>query len=228
MGRNATFRYEDELCAALLRTLGGLVGRQGDRLSRPVVLERRPVGLVIPDFLCIQQKRSHSSLRTSPISGLDAIVLDALARSDSHTAESLARHFYSSPNRIHQRLERLSARGLIGRTNAGSYFLPSKIGHNTASVVAVEAKLVRWRDALEQALSYLSFSDESYVALPSELIARNSDIRRRLASTPIGLIGVGASRSVLLRKAKKAVPHTPQRYWLLARTAGLPIVRQAN
>ena len=38
------------------------------------------------------------------------------------------------------------------------------------NVVAVEAKLLRWRDALAQAISYLRFANESYVALPKAVV----------------------------------------------------------
>lgn len=62
-------------------------------------------------------------------------------------------------------LIRLKAWGLLDSQKGGRIiarqFIPS-----TASIVAIEAKLRRWRDALAQALEYRKYADESYVLLP--------------------------------------------------------------
>lgn len=55
-------------------------------------------------------------------------------------------------------------------------------------VVAVEAKLRKWNDALEQAARYTQYADESFVALPEEFSGPAIENQLRFVQAGIGLM----------------------------------------
>lgn len=225
MSRTIPFRYEDELCATLLQAMGGLFSNGRWKPGEAQVFERRPVGSVIPDLIWIRRSLRVKTLRTAAISGLDAAIIDAIAASPRHTDTSLSAALFTSEDRLRRRTDSLVRKRLLGRAEGGEYRLATSTGHQVASIVAVEAKLTRWRDAIDQAMTYLAFADESYVALPDSL-AGASSIRGALSQLPLGLISVGRMDSTILRKARRLTPRTPDRFWLLARTTGLPTLHR--
>lgn len=55
-------------------------------------------------------------------------------------------------------------------------------------VVAIEAKLTKWRQALHQAVAYKRFADEVYVVLPSDAAIRASARHDEFTAEGVGLI----------------------------------------
>ena len=56
------------------------------------------------------------------------------------------------------------------------------------TIVAIEAKLQRWRDALDQAIAYQQYADESYVLLPSEFANAALSNLDKFRKSGIGLL----------------------------------------
>lgn len=89
-------------------------------------------------------------------------------------------------------------------------------------IVAVELKLHRVEDALNQAKNNLAFATHSYVALPNDVAARIAcTSRRRLfCNSGIGLLSVGKSGCEVVVPAKKSAEidpilqtHCVERFW---------------
>lgn len=64
-------------------------------------------------------------------------------------------------------LRQFEAYGLIRRDDEGQFRLAAKLFHGL-HVTAVEAKLHRWREAIEQAVVYRAYADQAYVLMPEE------------------------------------------------------------
>ena len=70
-------------------------------------------------------------------------------------------------------------------------------------VVAVEAKLTKWQEALEQAIYNLNFADYSYVAMDHSMNFRQ-DIVDKFINANVGLLSVGENNKVtVIYKPKK-------------------------
>ncbi len=65
------------------------------------------------------------------------------------------------------------------------------------TVIAIEAKLMRWRDALTQAVAYRKFADESYVAIPDMYAAPATKASSQFRENGVGLLVVSGN-SVLV------------------------------
>ena len=88
-------------------------------------------------------------------------------------------------------------------------------------MIAVEAKLRRWREALQQAVSYLDFADQAYVALPAAVVDRNNGLVAAAETARVGIIAVHESDLTLMREAPCQVARSADRVWLLSRTVGI-------
>jgi hypothetical protein len=87
------------------------------------------------------------------------------------------------------------------------------------SVVAIEAKLVRWREALDQATAYRAYADASYVALPEASFARALGAQDCFLSAGVGLISVSPSGVRILVRAPRSEHHGWRREFACSRLA---------
>jgi hypothetical protein len=70
------------------------------------------------------------------------------------------------------------------------------IAVSDGQLLAFEAKLSRWRDALHQAYRNRCFAHRSYVAVPSDIGARLLRHHEEFTRRKVGLCGVSSSRQV--------------------------------
>jgi hypothetical protein len=85
---------------------------------------------------------------------------------------------------------------------------------NDGDIVAFEAKLTKWRSALQQAYRNTCFSDRSYVVLPMNIAKRAAEFELDFAVRHIGLCGVSEGRLLVIREAPRCEPTQP---WLTRR-----------
>lgn len=78
-------------------------------------------------------------------------------------------------------------------------------------IVAFEAKLTRWREALHQAYRNRCFAHETYVVLPSEAAARAFRHREEFSRRRVGLCTLQDGKLVVLQLAEASSPIEP---WL--------------
>ena len=81
-------------------------------------------------------------------------------------------------------------------------------------ILAFEAKLSRWRDALHQAYRNLCFANLSYVVLPREVAIYATKHDEEFSNRGVGLCYIDHTRLVVLREATKNKPLQP---WLSER-----------
>lgn len=83
-------------------------------------------------------------------------------------------------------------------------------------VLAFEAKLLKWRDALHQAHRNRCFAHRSYVVFPEKLISRALLNEREFARRRIGICAVSRRG---LRVVREAQPEEPLELWLSRRAS---------
>lgn len=214
------FAYEDDLCNVLAKRLDQVLFRGARPLARTLV--ERPVGMVIPDLIFI--RAYHAPGRLLPRSGLTALesaIVAALLGGRPLRDTTIAKRLFSHVERIVPRLRALERQGVVDQPSEGVYVLRSRAALDRARVVAVEAKLRRWSDAVRQAASYLAFANEAYVALPREVADGNSALRRAVVKARVGLMLVDPHSVRISHAAPRHKPRSAQRVWLLSRTVSL-------
>lgn len=182
------FRLEKQLVAALREHSAVLESEKNANSRTSQILSEQQVGMCIPDLLIVRAKpgEDRTPLR---LSYFDCTLIAAALNAGSVTVADLAASTYSAPEQIGRRIVRLQKLGLISQRNdqlrVSANRLPTGV-----HVVAVEAKLTRWRDALGQARDYLRFANEAYIAMPSGIIGRNTTALTQCADSGVGVIAV--------------------------------------
>jgi len=216
------FAYETDLCAVLARHLGELF-EQSAQERHSCTLRERAVGEVIPDFVYVHADRSALSGRVRELTSLEASLVAALLPGRPLRANTIARRLYCQTERVDHRLRALERTGVLTSGGRGAFSLRSEESFASAHVVAVEAKLRRWREAVRQAESYLRFANRSYVALPWAVIEGNRALASAAKKARVGIISVEEERATLTLDAPVVPTRSADWVWLLSRTIGLPV-----
>jgi hypothetical protein len=215
------FAREEDLCAVLAEQLGEVLVRSPSRhLTRTLV--QRPVGTLIPDLIFVRAYlMPGQALMPGGLTALESAIVAALLGGRPLRDTTIARRLFSNLGRIAPRLKALERQGFVARAADGVYVLRRKVALDRTRVVAVEAKLRRWREAVRQAASYLSFANQAYVALPRPVAEGNDELLRVVLRARVGLMAVSPEQVRIVRPAPKHTPRTADRVWLLSRTIPL-------
>jgi hypothetical protein len=217
---NLPFAYENDLCAVLESRLDRLL-EQPSRVHYARTLRERPVGQVIPDFLYIRAEQAVDSGQCRGLSSLEAAIVATLLPGKPLRLRAIAQQLYCRTERVAARLRVLEKRGVLESADDGAFCLRPELSWWSVHVTAVEAKLRRWREALQQAVSYLAFADQAYVALPAAVVEGNNDLVAAAEIARVGIIAVYEKDLTLTLEAPCQVAHSADRVWLLSRTVGI-------
>lgn len=81
----------------------------------------------------------------------------------------------------------------------------------TNEVIAIEAKLSKWRYALQQAYRNRCFADKSYVLLPMDIAISAIQHEKEFNKRGVGLCSIKDNHIIILREAVTEAPIQP---WL--------------
>lgn len=219
------FQRESQMVVPVERWLT----RQGLTVKREFLLPWGVCDLVAMSFRARNVKNRLKLGQYEPIGPLSRVqLLTQIPDVDSGTAVSVADlkrlcDRWTSPKSLEMDLQRLVRDRFLTRTSDGSLQKLNGWYPLQKRLVAVELKLSRVVEALDQAASHLSFATESYVALPvgiADSVLRGnrlSDFKR----AGIGLLRVEiADCRVLLRPALSTAAvdaalqmHCTERFW---------------
>ena len=193
--RKSEFRLEDELLPVL--TSAARNGGLGLDSRNVIALEKLQVGNVIPDVvvLACEHELPTSDAKARRLSYFECSVIALLLAKGTCSSLEVAIELFSQQDVVDLAVERLAALGLLHQT-AGLYSVAPRVLPR-AVVVSVEAKLLRWSQAIQQAKAYLSFSNASFVALPQSVVQKNSKIAEHCIAAGVGLIAVSRSEAVV-------------------------------
>jgi hypothetical protein len=174
------------------------------------------VGRSIADVVAVAScrcAREHQSI--APLSAAESVVLSVL-RAGGPAAEADLVRTCGLNGKTAQTVKQLEVAGLVRRRRDGVVQV-SRLCGRARSVVAVEAKLVRWREALSQAVTYRRYADEAYVALPEAharpAVANASEFR----SSGVGLMVVASGRVRTAIAATRSTLHGWEREFVYSR-----------
>ena len=188
-----------------------------------LVFSQVTVGATIPDLVIVRQPQEPTIEKRVRLSDFEAWVVAELWGRGALREPTLTRRLYTRSQRTQVALQKLERLGIVRRTPAGGYVLTDVMKRNV-EVLAVEAKLTRWREAIEQARDYLRFSMASYVALPESVVRSNSDIVEACKEAQVGLLAVSTDGvRVVWRPRRRNAPVKRDFVRVLSRTVGIAL-----
>jgi hypothetical protein len=113
-------------------------------------------------------------------------------------------------------LKRLTNSGTLLRERGGRVTLCPEYVQGT-KIVAIEAKLTKWRDALDQAVHYRRYADETFVLLPAQNAEPAIKARADFEDAGVGLLVVKGGQIVTLFDAAPSTTHDWRRDYVYFR-----------
>jgi hypothetical protein len=167
------------------------------------VLTTPSIGNVIPDVMLAEWQDGATCLRAN-VTHAEASILAALERYQTLSLSSLRKKVFLSDLSAERHLSRLERVGGIHRLKSGEISISEPVRSDRCEIIAIEVKMCRWREALEQAVGYQSFADQSYVALDASQVSLNESIFEAFEEANVGLLFQdGPKLSRLLRCRSK-------------------------
>lgn len=192
-----SFNSEDELVKEIQRQLPEFLRKRAKALT---IGREIGVGRAIADLVVLLRPPGGWLLPGASLTIHESVVLAALRRRGSTRIDILERICRLPHGALREGpLERLESWGII-ESGAGGRLAISPAWRRHTKLLAIEAKLTRWRDALKQAHVYRRYADESYVAIPREHSAIALKNKGLFQEAGVGLILVSSS------KLKLAIP----------------------
>lgn len=151
-----------------------------------------------------------------PLSVAESVMLSLLRRRGSVGLDELEAACGNATAK--RSLRRLGVMGLVRTT--GPRVSAARRWWTSGRVLAIEAKLSRWRDALDQAIRYRSYADMAYVALPEAHVRAALRAEDEFVAAGVGLLEVNASRLRRVIEASPAAEHDWRREFVHSRLSG--------
>lgn len=182
------FRYEKELQARLASLELDLAGDYITTYYRREV----NMGLCIPDLIYVRfTEIPDGRLWPRNITYRHAHIIWLLRKYGRQTTEALASHgFIHSSLHFQTTISDLFKVNALIKHDDSSLSLSEDLLGVRGEVITVEAKLKRWRQALEQAKSYKEWSDFVFVAMDTNHTPTKSKILDEFRETGIGLCSI--------------------------------------
>ena len=206
------FETERQLQAALVEH-ASVLGIQGAEVR---ARREMPMGSVIPDLVLVSFDRvpAQSILRVR-WSYPHAYVVAELRRVAHLRRETLVQRMFERRERVDRLLDELIRAGALEETANGSVRLSTELRSLRTQIVAVEAKLSRWNEALRQAVSYGAFADRSFVAMDAGRIDGGRDeVTDAFRRAGIGLVLVDGNGARRIHGGRKNMRVTPGKDYL--------------
>lgn len=175
------------------------------------------VGRAVADLVILLGESGTAARPRKPLSVSESVILSCVRNHGSRNDEQLAiRCGFSNPKAVHRPLRQLARHGWLSIDDDGQVSLAAQA--QSSRLVAIEAKLTRWREALGQAEGYLRFADASYVILPIASIGSTLQNLESFRAAGVGLLLFVDGRQILeLLPPKRKRTHDWQRAFVMSR-----------
>jgi hypothetical protein len=202
------FRFERQMLEPLERALPGTLRLPAHRPCR--ILREVDLGRIVPDVLIgVWRGRAPAPVRVRA-GYREAHILALLEAVPSLTAHEIASELFLDRAATDRALVRLKRHGAVVE-RCGCWAIANAWHSRFVEVVAVEAKLDRWRDALAQAAAYLEFANRSYVVLDARRVDAGRVMREAFASLGVGLLLLDGEELQLAVRALSFEPTSVRR-----------------
>ena len=182
----APFRFEAEMFDTLLPLVAAVFDLSPGQKLR--VLREAAVGSIIPDLMVAVW--SGELPKYSKLNGISRHVLAWLsAEKKVWNEEKLRDVMFLSQKATASAVLALSRIGAIEKIDSGEIQLRSEFDvSHSVRLIAVEIKLKRWRQALEQAIEYRKFANEAYVVMDGAQLVMSDKVTDAFALSGVGLL----------------------------------------
>jgi DNA-binding MarR family transcriptional regulator len=199
------------MIAPLKRSLGYLL-----QVSRDVpvkALREASVGSVVPDMLVGIIRKRPSLLARQRFSTVESAVLALLENTGPLLQSDIEASLYLPSETCERTLRRLSSVGAVRDAPSTGWRISSQVSTTGMEIIAIEAKLRLWKQALAQACSYLSFADRAYVVLDGNQVARTHEMAPAFRQAGVGLWFQNRMRvSSVVEASSRPSPHSGDRF----------------
>jgi hypothetical protein len=212
-GAPAEYRSEAALVADILNLLPAFLKEKGVgwRISQEV-----GVGRTVADIVALDWPHQATEPR-EPLNVLESVVLSLLRRGGPTRIDLLETLCGVGRKGLRDgRLERLEEWGMLRFQRGGRVTLFDP-WQNRVRVVALEAKISRWKTALQQATVYRKYADHSFVVLPERYIVRPLTFRSLFETNGVGLLKVTRTALVEVIGAAACLDHDWRREFVVSR-----------
>lgn len=150
-----------------------------------------PVGDCIPDLVLVCLSTIPKGIKYPRTFGTKhAYILWLVKNFIALSIEEIATKSYQKPERITQYVKDLTESGILEKLENSKLKLNDQLISIQSEVIAVEAKLTRWKEAFQQAKRYQEFADIVFVAMDAEGIPRYPEALQLFKQAKIGLLAV--------------------------------------
>lgn len=175
------------------------------------------VGRSIADLVLLIRRPDLPWPALSTISVAESVILAALRQWGPTRIDLLEIRCGFERHGLRQgALKRLTKSGTLLRERGGRVTLAPEYVQGT-KIVAIEAKLTKWRDALDQAVVYRRYADEAFVLLPAQNADPAMRARADFEDAGVGLLVVDGGRIVTLFDAIASTKHDWRRDYVYFR-----------
>jgi predicted transcriptional regulator len=180
------FRLESEMFTALPSAWLSVLGIPSSAIVS-VLREPTIVG-VIPDVLISLWGEADVHTPKRPHSYLEAYLLALIEQRAGLSQAEILSDLHLTESAAARALHRLVASGSVLQDREGHYQIREEAKTSKASVIAVEVKMRRWREALEQARSYMKFADQAFVLLDGNQVQVSESVADAFREAGVGLL----------------------------------------
>jgi hypothetical protein len=174
------------------------------------------VGYSIADIVILRANITRPFWPEGPLSVAESAILSSLRRLGTANVDAIAREVFMRAEPVRRLLlGRLSSWYLV--QNYDGEFKTAKAWVSQSEIIAIEAKLTRWRDAIAQAAAYRRYADRTFVLLPMQNAVIAAQHKAAFAEAGVGLLSYGDGRVVRVFPARKAKEHTWHREFAISR-----------
>jgi len=180
------FRFESEMAEPLIARIPSVFHLDSGKRLR--VLRETAIGPVIPDLLL--GIWSGDLPRCAGLNPVSRHILAWLSEQKATSSEDqLCERLFLSEHAATSAILALQRVGAIIKRESGEVQLrPEYDVSGSVRLIAIEMKLKRWREALQQSVAYRKFADEAYVVLDGNQVHVNTEVREAFIASGIGLL----------------------------------------
>jgi hypothetical protein len=186
MPHTRPFRLEREMLDPLNRALPTVLGFPSS--SHWIALREPTIGSVIPDLLIgvAPEVKPVRSRRRCTV--LEAHVVALLEGTAPLSTLQIIESLYLTRMGAEYTLGRLHRSGVLVQTEGDHWTIAEAASTAGIEIVAIEAKLRRWRDALAQASAYRTFANRVYAVLDGNQVTRSDILVESFQDAGVGLL----------------------------------------
>jgi hypothetical protein len=198
------FRFESEMFNPLMSVIPTVFNVESGQRTRVVC--RPAIGPVIPDLLL--GIWTGDLPRWGGLNSVSRHILTWLSvQKVAANSEQLRNDLFLSQDATAFGLSTLRRAGAIAMKDSGEVVLQSAFDVMASiRLIAMEIKLSRWREALEQAVTYRKFADKAYVVLDGNQVRLSDRVTSEFAAHGIDLL---IQRGASLQTCVDAMPIAP-------------------